>query len=409
MKNYLILQIKRCLKFLPFVLITAICLVAVLSVFFKGITGLFSDAEEKKPITIGVTGDTDNDYLQFGITAMQTMDDTRYSIIFKEMDEDEARTAMNNNEISAYAIFPEDFIEKALRAEIEPVTFVTATNNNDLATLFKNELSKVIMNIMIYSEKGTYGLEEALYDNNLQQYAYELVNRISTSYISVVLNRSDVYTTQESGFSAGMGLTQYFVCGITVLMLFMMGLPYAIIHIKKDYALNRLLISKGHSCTKQLFCEYVSHLLALIILTVSIFCTLAVAMPNTTEGVALGFDSSALLSFLPGLLPILFMLCTFNLMIFELSDNIVSGMLIHFFLCLCMCYVSGCMYPIHTFPVPVQKLSGFLPTGAAVNWLSDIFANRFSLITFVLLVGYSLLFFAFAVFVRKQKTSNKTR
>ena len=408
MKKFLFLQLKRMMKFMPLVLTVTLCLLIGLSVFLTGIVGAFTNSEEKQPITLGITGDTDNDFMKLGITAMETLDDTRYSIIFKEMSLEEAENAMNAGTISAYVIFPENFIEKAVSGEVELVEFVTSTGADNLATLFKNEICKVITDMMIYCEKGTYGLDDAMDGNGLNDKSYDAVMELSMVYLTTILHRSGVYEVTEVGFSGGLNMINYFVCGITVLLLFMMGLPYAIIYVKKDYALNRLLLSRGHSCLRQLSCEYISHFIAMFTLVAVVFAALGIA-GNTMSGLAAIITNSGIMSFLLRLLPIIIMLSAFNIMAFELADNIVSGLLIHFFSCLCMCYVAGCFYPIYTFPVIIQKISEFLPTGMAVRWLSDTFTSKFSTAALLGIILYAVIFFFVALFVRKRKTSNKQR
>lgn len=408
MKSYLLLQLKRVLKFLPLVIAVTLCLLLGLSVFISGMVSVLTDSEDKKPLYIGVTGDTDNEYMQIGITAVKSFDNTRYSVVFEEMSESDAEKALSAGKISAYIVFPEDFINKALSGDFECIEFVTASGTSDVTTLFKNEITMIITDMMIASEKGTYGINDAMDENGLSKESYEAMEKISSHYLNMIFNRADIYEAKEIGLANGLDMIDYFVCGITVLLIFMMGLPYAIIYIKNDYSLNKLLLSRGHSCKVQLLCEYISHLVAMLSLVISVFIML------TVSGIASGPLSSALntsgiFSFLLRLLPIIVMITSFNIFAFELADNIVSGMLIHFFTCLCMCYVAGCMYPVYTFPVVLQHISSFLPTGLSVNWLSGNFTDSFDLLSLSGILIYSLLFFASSLFVRKHKTSNKQR
>ena len=406
MKNYLLLQFKRILKILPFVLIVTLCLLLGLSVFLSGIIDHFREGGSNHPITVAITGDTDNDYMQIGMGAMKTLEATHLAIV--EMSESEAEYAMNTGEIQAYVIFPEDFIDKALKGEIDPVKFVTTTGSDDITTLLKNEISRLITDMVIYAEKGTYGLEDAMYDNGLKSEAYETVLAISAAYATQVLTRDNIYEVTELGISNGLNLVNYFVCGISVLLLFMMGLPYAIIHIKKDYSLNRLLLSRGHSCLSQIGCEYIAHFSAMIILSLLAFGGFAV-VGSATSALASVLTNAGIVKLLFALLPIIIMLSAFNIMAFELANNIVSGMLIHFFCCLCMCYVAGCIYPIYTFPKIIQHIAEFLPTGMSVKWLSDIFTGKFSYLSLIGIIGYSAMFFGVALLVRVQKTSTKQK
>ena len=396
------------LKFMPLVIAVTLCLLLGLSFFISGMVSYLTDTEEKTPLYIGVTGDTENEYMQIGMTAVKSLDSTRFSIVFEEMTEEEAKKAMSSGDISAYIVFPEDFVEKALSGDFELIEFVTASGASDVTTLFKNEITMIITDMMIQSEKGTYGINDAMDENGLSEESYDAMEKISSHYVNMILSRSNVYEEMEIGFANGLPMMDYFVCGITVLLIFMMGLPYAIVYVKKDYSLNRLLLSRGHSCARQLLCEYTSHLLAMLGLVLCIFVLLG-ALSSTFGALASIVNSGSLFSFLLRLLPVIIMISAFNIFAFELADNIVSGMLIHFFTCLCMCYVAGCMYPIYTFPVVLQKISAFLPTGLSVNWLSGNFTENYNLLSLAGILIYSSLFFGASLFVRKKKTSNKQK
>ena len=101
--------------------------------------------------------------------------------------------------------------------------------------------------------------------------------------------------------------------------------------------------------------------------------------------------------------PILLFVTAFNLFIFEISDNMVSGVLLHFFSALALCYISGCLYPIYAFPKIIQQISIFLPTGLARGYLAAIITESNSLKLFLGLACYVVFFFTAAALVRLYK------
>ena len=73
------------------------------------------------------------------------------------------------------------------------------------------------------------------------------------------------------------------------------------------------------------------------------FAVLTALAPFTGE-VLSGIPGGArLISFAVELLPVIVTVTAFGFMIFELAGNLVSGVLLHFFLSLALCYVSGCL------------------------------------------------------------------
>ena len=171
MKKYFYLQLKRAFKFFPFILTVTIVLFIGLSLILFGIINTNSKKTENQTFNIGVSGDFENKFLQFGINAFKTIDETRFSLDFIEMDEKEARKALANGDISAYVLLPHRFVEDALKGNVKPITFVTTAESNDITTMFKTEITTLITNMVVASQKGTYGIGDALSDNGHKKIA----------------------------------------------------------------------------------------------------------------------------------------------------------------------------------------------------------------------------------------------
>jgi len=127
--------------------------------------------------------------------------------------------------------------------------------------------------------------------------------------------------------------------------------------------------------------------------------------PTISESFTTDFTLKLLLS----LIPTIIMLSALNIMFFELCNNIVSGILMHFFVSLCLCYISGCLYPIYTFPDIIVSVSKFLPTGMARAVVSTAFAKNNVIPELLGMLIYTLLFLFATYIVRNYKSGNKRR
>lgn len=404
MKKYFYLQLKRVAKIFPFVLAVTVALLVGLAAVLYGVLDMFDNSEDNKRFTIAVAGDTDNEYMSWGIAAMQTFDETRFSVDFVEMTEAKAQTALKKGEISAYVVIPEGFVEKAITGLVEPVTYVTSAGMEGLTTLFKKEITTLVTDMVVYSQKGAYGLGDALDNNGLEKISNTHINKISLEYTSLIFERDKLYSVTELGVSDGLSTTQYYICAILVMLFVLVGLPFAAVYIKKDYAFNRLLLSRGYSFGLQLGCEYGAHLIAMFLQSAVMLLTVIVMM-----GVMPEMSSGNLLTQVLGdvvlkIIPIVIMISAFNIMMFELSNNMVSGLLLHFFTAISLCYVSGCMYPIYAFPKIIKNIAVFLPTGIARSYLATCFTYDSSIYGLVGLALYAVLFYGIALLVRFRKT-----
>lgn len=403
MKKYFYLQLKLAGKLLPAVLAVTLALLLGLGVILSGLLSVLQSSGT--PFTVALSGDTDNEYMQWGLAAIQPSGDSLFSINIVEMPQQQAHSALEKGEISAYVVIPEGFMEKALVGEIDPITYVTSAGLEGVAGQMKREITQIVTKMVVYSQKGAYGLATALRHNTDIEDVYTPMSVLSLQYTDLILNRAEFYRVEELGVDNGLATRDYYICAGLMILLVLAGLPFGAVYIKKDHALSRLLRCRGYSAGQQLACEYGAHGLAML--------TLAGVILAVTGLTAMLFPDSALGNLpdfwrLAGkILPVVAMLAAFNLLIFNLSDNIVSGLLLHFFAAIGLCYVSGCIYPISAFPVGVQRFAAFLPTAVARQHLAAAFTGDGG--NWGGLVLYTLGFFAIALLLRVRKTAGIER
>ena len=407
MKIYFYLQLKRILRILPLVATVSLVLLLGLCVILSSVATSFTENDGDKAFTIGITGDTDSSLIDLAVSAFESSQGSNLSLQFSQMSEKEAQNKLSSGDIEAYIILPEDFVDNALLGSLQPVTYVTTPGNTGVIPMLKNELTKVVTDILVYSQKGTYGVGDALISNDHGDLAYEYINKIAIDYATLALSRQETYTIEMLSTTDDATTAEYFMCGLSVLLIMLIGLPYATIYTKKDYSLSKLMVSKGYSNFRQLLCEYLSHLISVVLVIISVVLMTALFSFVMPDAVLDFVNIKDIFSFVLSLVPVIFMISAFNIMFFTLSDNIISTMLMHFLTSLCLCYIGGCLYPISTFPVSVQKISSLLPTGAAQNLLLANFGGNSTLLPLFLTLVYTVVFFYISVVARNRKTANK--
>lgn len=409
MKKYFYLQLKRIIKIFPFVTAIAIVLLLGLSIIISSVMTSFSEKSDTDVFSIGITGDADSSLVSLAISAFESSEGGNITMEFVELSEDDAKDQLATGEISAYIILPENFVENALMGDIDPVTYVTTPGATGVVSMFKNEITKVVTDIIVYSQKGTYGVSDALSDNGYKNESNNYLNEMALEYASLALERAEFYTVEELGKGSDITTAEYFMCGLSVLLIMLMGLPFATIYTKKDYSFNKLMISKGYSNKGMLACEYMSHLISILMMALSVIILTVVfsfAFPDTVSDF---INKDDIIPFILSFIPVIVMVSTFNIMFFELSTNIVSSVLMHFLTTLCLCYIGGCLYPISTFPVIIQKISAFIPSGVARSLLSSSFDGKRVFLNLCATLIYAAVFFCVAVMVRNYKTTSKRR
>ena len=375
MKKYFFLQLKRVLGYMPYVLGVSTLVFLALWAALWGVLSNHDSKQENQKIIIGVTGDTHDKLLQMGLAAFQALDETKYTIDLQQFSQDEAHRALAEGDIAAYVVMPENFVRQALSGTVNPVRFVTTTRRADIVTLFKDEILQIITDIVVASQKGTYGIGDALRAAGHGEEAGKHINKIALEYLSLVLTRSDGVIVEELGIGQALNTPAYYICSLSIFFLMLMGLPFGGLYCRKNQALSALLQSKGVSIFSQFFGEYLSVLLGIaatfsvLLIVPGLFCK-GFGVPELLKDVSIegGYSPFSLL------LPLL-LITAFSYMIFSLSENVIGGLLSHFFLTVALCYISGCFYPIYAFPESVQKVAKILPVCVLREQMAPLFTG----------------------------------
>lgn len=392
MKKYFLIQLKRLLRIFPSVLLVAALLFGCVFVAYRAINNMNDDTEKTTRFQVGIVGTAGDSYLTLGLKALESLDSSRFAVELVEMQEDGAENAMRRGDISAFIVIPDGFLDAALRGEIMPLKFVCTSGSLTLVSMFKDELTRIIEVLLIESQKGIYGSENAMQSQGLN--SSQVVYDISIEYAEFVFTRSNMYRASRLETFNGLGLDGYLISGLCILLFMLICLTFAPTMIRRDQALSRMLCAHRRSIFMQVFCDYIVYFLGLFCVAgIVLLCTVAMSEYKITMFVVMQG------------LAILFSLGAMSFLMYEIASDLVSGVLLQFFVVLALCFISGCLYPITFFPDAVQKLSCFLPTGLARMQLADMIRNTSSFGTTAALLGYGCIFFSGSVLVRRIKVA----
>lgn len=354
MRRYCLLQCKRMVRYLPGAALAMLVLLGGLMTVFSVM--LRQETAKDLKFRVAMVGTAEDRMLQMGLTALRAFDSTQFSIEMVEMTEAEANAALEKGSIGAYVVFPDGFMEEAMGGHILPVKFVSTAGAAGVVSVFKEEVTQVVSLLLLESQRGVFGMQGAMKDQGLGNRGSKM-DALAVTYVNYILARDQAYSLEELGISNRLGLEEYLLCGLFVLFVMLVCLPFAPVMIRRDLALDRMLFARGCSPLAQTLCD-------LGVYVAGVF------LPVATVIWALGFFAPRMeLKILP-MMPVVFALCSLSFLLYTLSADLISGVLAQFFAALALCFVSGCLYPVFFFPLSVQKLAGWLPTGAARNQLA---------------------------------------
>ncbi len=395
MARFFLTQCKRLWRYLPVALCVTALLLGGLAVAVQGLLTHTANDEEHKKIQIAIAGQTDHSLLQMGFAALTSFDSTRFSMEVLQMTEPEAETALRQGELSAYVVVPEGFVEKAMRGELTPLKFVTNTAAGDLVDLFKSEITRVVSDLVVLAQQGVFGMGDALREHGLTAKLPGQMDKLAFQYVDYILLRDKIYAVEELGVADSLSLGDSLVCGLGVLLVLLMALPFAPVTVTADMALNRMLHARRLSATRQVLAECAAYALTLFLMAALPVLVAVCLFPN---GLAVSAPEAVL-----RLMPAVLMLATLSFALYSLTSHLIGGVLAHFFATLALCFVSGCLYPVHFFPVAVQQVAGYLPTGLARTQLAGCFTGADTTAATLLLLGYAGLFLLTAMALRLRR------
>lgn len=392
MGKYLYLQLKRLLRILLPALVVAAILFGCLALAYQAVVSLTDDTQEQAKIKMGVVGTAGDTFLEMGMLALKTMDSSRFAIDFVQMEESEAEDAMRRGEIAAFAVIPEGFVDAAMYGEIMPVKYVSTAGAVGLTTLLKDEITKMVEDIVIQTQKGIFGTGDAMREEGLSGGSAE--NELTFKYFDFIFARSKMYAVSQLGNGSDIGLEDYLLSGFCVVLLMLICLVFAPTMVRRDMSLSRVLSAGNRSVIGQVICDFAVYL-------IGIFCIIAVLMGIAVWTGWVELSAGVLLQWIP----IVIAMGALSFLLYELTTNLISGVLLQFFALLALCFVSGCFYPVTFFPDSVQTLASYLPTGIARTQLAESFAGVIHFGGALALLGYGVLFFGTAVLIRKAKVA----
>lgn len=386
MKQYFTLQGKRFLRIFPAAILTLLVLLGCLLAVLGFVVGQ-QQKEDSNAIRIGVVGSTDDPLLQMGLSALSYFDGTTFSMTLTPMEEDAATQALSRGKISAYVVIPPDFMDEIYYGSILPLKFITNVGASNLVTIFQTEITDTISQVLLDAQKGVYGLYDAADANGLT--LKNQMEEMPIQYTSYVLARENTYRVEDLGVGNGLGFSRYLLCGFCVVFLFLSCLPYAPTLIRKDTALARMLAARGRPAILQTLCTFGAYLCCMLLTVLVVFLLTLAGMPQ---------KAMILLPMVPHMIPVVLLITAFSYMLFSLSTDLIGGILLQFFTTLALCFVSGCLYPVHFFPSRVQILAQYLPTGVARSQIAGAFTGEIRIGATLLLVAYSVAFFLIGSF-----------
>lgn len=352
--------------------------------------------ERETRYRIGVVGDMDDPYMSLGFQAIRTFDRSRDMAELIPMTEEEAAREFASGNILAYVMIPGDFADSVVHGRNDiPVRYVFWTGNKGIEGYLMDELAVVVSDIVGSSQAAVFSVQQitAAYSAGSRE---DLTGEYNMDLIRYLVTRTHLARLEELGVSKGLLVRQYYFCTTLLLFCFMFGIGGSSFFFRRNTDMSRWMMTKGIGPFAQVMCEYCAYL---IMMTVCLFTALGV-LSALTDGLSFLHKDIWMAGLFLSLIPAVMMIGALHFAICELVRNPAANIILQFTGTLAMGYISGFIYPADSFPESISGIGQILPTGAALDHLSNSVFGTANGRPLLLLIFYTAIFISVSVLAR---------
>ncbi len=397
--RYLYMQLKRALG--TAVHLLGVTLLLALSVALVGAGLANRDRENREPMRIGVTGAVEDRYLRMGLSIINTLDSSRFSLRFVPMEEEEARRAVLTGAAVGYLRVQEGFTEAVRQGERLPVTYVCA--GADVSAVLAREIASAVALLQAETENAIYGVQRYAWETDPESDWYGESMRLFDRYIADLLDRSSLFQVENLGVAHSLSLAGGMFCGLLLVSLMFWCIGAAPFFTRRSGELGCVLRGAGVSWSVQVGAEY----LVFLLLTLG-----GAAMLTAVGGVTLrllGQPVKELQGLLPGealgiflrALPAAALIAAMSFFLYTAFPGAVGSAMALFLNAAAQGYAAGCLYPASFLPAAVRSLGECLPAGTALRWLAFCVTGNGAGALWPLLL-WTAVFLALSVLLRRR-------
>lgn len=423
MRRFLIytkLQIKKAMRTYPAMLFMTLLLTLVLGTMLYVQTRDAADTmtgKEDARVKIGITGTDSSPYLKLGLSMLENMDPSKVAVSFSEYGQEEALKLLKSGDLSAVISLPDGMTDKLLSGNTDVKIGLTVPDAGGIGPLLIRELSSCISLMIGEMESSSFALSDFYQESGVTDPEDISDAQTDLLYMTLkkVLQRNHLFKVSRVQTDATLTIESYYLCAMYLLLALLIGVMLAGNYIRTDRSLDTLLRIRGFSTRRQVMAEYLS-LLAFMILLGAIFIP-ATGLALTGMPIVFSelrsqtpFFIRSYFIFILKSAPVVLMAGALDILLYELADSLISGVLLQFLVATALAYLSGLFYPLSSLPEAIQRIAPYLPTGSAMFYLrKSLLRGRSVGSETLVLLAYSVAFLLLAADLRRRKITKVRR
>ncbi len=416
---YTRLRLKAVLKIFPSMCIMTLLLCLSLGgiLYLQSARTLqLAEGDENATVPIGIAGVNDSGTFSAAFPVLLQLDSSRSEVTFKLYDtKQDAVKAIRKGEILAAIVIPDGVLGTLLAGGLDKMIVVVPASSAGLETLILRELSKSVSIILgsMNSASSTLSDYYKMSGTNDPDVIANAQTDLLLMSMQDMLHRNHMFKVKYIRAGNQLSIESFFLVSLVMLLILLIGVMCAGSFIRSDYSLAKLLNLRRLGPCRQIIAEYAS-LVALLACLCALFLPLVGAalsrMPITFSAFGLTPDSffKGFLMFCLKAFPVILLAAAIDLFLYELSQTLITGVLLQFLVMIALAYLSGTFYTVQTMPEPLKAVQPFLPTGQALIYLQSTARGKMSVwMPLIWVLSWAALFLAGSMLLRRSKVAGK--
>ncbi len=369
-----LLEIKKSIKMFPKLIPGAVftfVIVFAIALFANGVLNEKHEISSESRIKIGVVSYDDSTMMDIAKGFLTSQESITESLDLIFMDEDEAERRLENNELMAVMIIPDNVIKDIISGKNTPVEVRFPTNAGYEAAAFK-EIGDAAVNLLASSQAGIYSVYDFYKENNRKSYIDDALDRLNERYIKTVLLREGFFENTTVVATGELGVMEYYIISGMILFLFLFGINSIVFskeHTKEAVAMleyNKVGISK------QLIARLAGIMSNYIIITFLVL---------TGMKIVADIDVLLYLKLFFAMLPVIIAVSAILLLLQVCVSGKSASVMILFFAVMFQGFVTGSFIPKIMLPDVVGSVSRFTPAYYMIEQIKNVYMGNGGIMT----------------------------
>ena len=379
--QYLYLEIKKMIGVFPRMLLQAIMLMVLIgTIAFCGVKIM-----EKEPLAvradIGVVVREDNRMTRMALGYVENLESASQICHFIQMTDDEGIRSLENGDIVALIVLPEQLVEGIMNGA-NPSVQVCFPENTGLEAMLLRELTESGAGLLRVAQAQIYGAYDTAAEYGLTERLSVMEGEIDSYNLAFALDRLAVYREKTVSATGKMSILQFYAASGVILFLLLTGMAVYPVVQREPQAFRKQLARQGTGEAWQCFCKWLCGFLCMGMLGMIAWAGLKIVglfVPETAEkftSMLSGGGRGSHVAVQTGVvLLIVITAATLIYLVYSLAGSRSDAILLIFLLSVVMIYLSGGLVPSMFLPKVMQTIGDKLPTAYLIRAAGGILAG----------------------------------